>query len=271
MQITGKNPPILKSAAALSSQIDLLLRKLSHARTSLVSTRDIKSAVELARNAIAHEVNRSATINNTKNLTQTCTICLEDTHAEQMLLIAGCRHSYCFSCISKHVQFQLLHGMLPKCPHENCKTALKLDSCSKFLSPELFHIMSQRLKEASIPIAEKIYCPFVRCSALLSKTELQRPIGDANVLWGRTCPRCGGVFCLNCKVPWHNNMSCADFKRLDPNLYNDENKLKTLASKNMWRQCPNCSHMVSLSEGCYHIHCRYTLSLFDLQHSLYEW
>ncbi|KAL8516092.1 hypothetical protein ACS0TY_014679 [Phlomoides rotata] len=254
--ITGKNPPIFRGAAALSSQIDLLLRKLSHTRTSLVSSQDIKSAVDLARKAIISEVNRSAAINNAKKLSQTCTICLEDTNVDEMFLIAGCQHSYCFSCMSKHVQFQLLHGILPECPHENCKSALKLESCTKFLSPELFHIMSQHLKEASIPISEKIYCPFARCSALLSRNELQRPTGDATVLWGRTCPRCGGIFCLNCKVPWHSHMSCADFKRLDPYPCTDEKKLKTLATENMWRQCPKCNHMVSLAEGCYHIHCR---------------
>ncbi|XP_057781746.1 E3 ubiquitin-protein ligase RSL1-like [Salvia miltiorrhiza] len=259
LHITGKAQQLRENFAVLSNQIDLLLRKLGNIRVSFVTRDDNGFAVELARKAIASEVNRSAGSSGTKNLTKTCTICLEDTDVDQMLLIAGCLHSYCFSCMSKHAQFKLLHGIIPKCPDENCKSLLELDSCKKFLTAELFDIMCQRVKEASIPPAEKIYCPYARCSTLLSKTELQGSKGGADavaVLGGRKCPRCGGLFCINCKVPWHSNMSCSDFKRRNPNSCKDEKKLKSLATENLWRQCPKCNHMVSLSTGCYHIYCR---------------
>ncbi|KAH6836539.1 hypothetical protein C2S53_005158 [Perilla frutescens var. hirtella] len=257
--ITGKNLPMKENDAALSNQIGLLLRKFSHTRASLVNRGEIEFAVELARKAIAVEVNRSAGSSDTKNLTKTCTICLEDTHVDQMLLIAGCLHTYCLSCMSKHAQFKLLHGILPKCPNVTCKSMLELDICKKFLTPEFFDIMVQRVKEASIPPTEKIYCPYSRCSALLSKTELQgsKDNPDAiEVLGGRKCPRCSGLFCINCKVPWHSNMKCSDFKRLNPNSCKDEKKLKLLATENLWRHCPKCNHMISLSVGCYHIYCR---------------
>lgn len=265
--ITGKNPPMKEDVAALSNQIGLLLRKFSHTRASLVTRAEIEFAVELARKAIALEakrsaaleVNRSAGSSDTKNLTKTCTICFEDTHVDQMLLVAGCLHTYCLSCMSKHAQFKLLHGILPKCPNVTCKSMLELDICKKFLTPELFDIMVQRVKESSIPPTEKIYCPYSRCSALLSKTELQGSKSDADaieVLGGRKCPRCGGLFCINCKVPWHTSMSCSDFKRLHPITCKEEKELKSLATEKLWRHCPKCNHMVSLAAGCYHIHCR---------------
>ncbi|XP_041989471.1 uncharacterized protein LOC121740888 [Salvia splendens] len=256
LHITGKNREIRETFAVLSNQIDLLLRKLGNPGASFVTRHDNVFAVELARKAIAFEVKRSAGSSGTKNLMKTCTICLEDTDVDQMLLIAGCLHSYCLSCMSKYVHYKLLQGILPKCPNENCKSLLELDSCRKFLTPELFDIMCQRVKEASIPPAEKIYCPYSRCSSLLSKTELQGSKGDAiEVLGCRKCSHCGGLFCINCKVPWHSNMSCSAFKTGNPSSSN-EKKLKSLATKNLWRQCPKCSHMVSLSVGCYHIYCR---------------
>lgn len=268
MQITGKTTRVRENFAVLSNQIDLLLRKLGSIRASFVNPHDNGFAVELARKAIAFEVNRSAGTSDTKNLRKTCTICLEDTYVDQMLLIAGCLHSYCLSCLSKHVQFKLLHGILPNCPDENCKSQLELDICKKFLTPELFDIMCQRVKEASIPPGEKIYCPYSRCSTLLSKTELQGSTSDAGaieVLGGRKCPRCGGLFCINCKAPWHSNMSCSDFKSRNPSSSKEEKKLKSLATENLWRQCPKCNHMVSLAAGCYHISCRYTLHSFETQ------
>lgn len=259
--VTGQNSQVLKNVDALSNQIHLLLRKFAQTIASLVASKDNKS-VKLARNAIEYQVNRSASSSNGKNRTECCTICMEDTYVDRMFLIISCRHSYCFLCMSKHVQFKLLQGMLPKCPHENCKTELKLESCKEFLTPELLEIMSQRVKEASIPAAEKIYCPYPKCSTLLSKTEL----GDVKctgylsdvdeILYSRKCPQCSGILCINCKVPWHRNMKCSEFKRRNPDPCNEEKTLKSLATRNLWRQCPKCNHMVSLASGCYHIYCR---------------
>lgn len=262
MQIRGQTLHMKEKFAVLCNQISLLLRKLSDSCASLVAPHEIEFAVELARKAIALEVNRTGESSDTKNLTSTCTICLDDADVDQMLLIPGCLHSYCLSCMTKHVQFKLLHGILPKCPDENCKSMLELDSCKRFLAPELFDIMCQRVKEASIPPGEKIYCPYLRCSTLLSKIELQRSKDEADdigVLGGRKCPSCGGLFCINCKAPWHTNMSCSDFKMQGASSSKDEKKLKSLATENLWRHCPKCNHMVSLAAGCYHISCRYTL------------
>ncbi|KAL8516091.1 hypothetical protein ACS0TY_014678 [Phlomoides rotata] len=254
--ITGKTHPMAENVAALRNQIGLLLRKLSDNLVSLVPSNDIKFAFELARKAIAVQVNRSAGNSNAVNRTTCCTICMEDTYADQMFLITSCQHTYCFSCMSKHVQFKLLQGTLPKCPYEKCKTELKLDNCKKFLSSELLEIMSQRVKEASIPPAERIYCPYPKCSTLLSKTELQRSTSSSIKILSIKCPRCSGFFCINCKVPWHDNMNCHVFKMKNPSPSNEDQKLKNLATQSLWRQCPKCDHMVSLGEGCYHIYCR---------------
>ncbi|KAL3616412.1 hypothetical protein CASFOL_039802 [Castilleja foliolosa] len=248
--ITGKNPQMTRNVASLCGQINLLLRNFTDTRVSLVALKDIKFATEFARNAIALQVNRSAgSSSNAKNLTESCGICFEDTYVDQMFIITGCSHRYCFSCMSKHVQFKLHQGSLPKCPHENCTSELEVDSCKKFLNPELFGILSQRVKEASIPAEDKIYCPFPKCSALFSKTELRGSRAYEK------CPRCSGYFCINCKVPWHNNMNCFEFKRLNPFPLKEEKKLKVLANQNRWRECPKCKHMISLGEGCYHMTC----------------
>ncbi|KAK4408909.1 hypothetical protein Sango_0471900 [Sesamum angolense] len=121
----------------------------------------------------------------------TCAICFGKTHVHQMFLLTSCLHRYCYSCMSKHVQFKLHQGVLPKCPHENCKSKLKLDTCKKFLTPELFNIMSQRVKESSIPAEEKIYCPYPWCSTLFSKAELQGSKGNS----AGVTKQLGGIEC----------------------------------------------------------------------------
>ncbi|KAK0603719.1 hypothetical protein LWI29_007889 [Acer saccharum] len=72
----------------------------------------------------------------------------------------------------------------------------------------------------------------------------------------RKCVKCQGLFCINCKVPWHKDMTCYEYKRLNPNSPAEDVKLKSLASMNLWRQCVKCNHMIELSEGCYHMTCR---------------
>ncbi|KAL0460239.1 UNVERIFIED_CONTAM: hypothetical protein Slati_0651100 [Sesamum latifolium] len=249
--VTGKKHPTKANVAVLANQMHLLLRKFTHVRASHVEEKDVKFAVELAKKAMALQFQKSLGHGNEMNIT--CAICFEKTDVHQTVLLTSCPHKYCYSCMSKHVQFKLLQGVLPKCPHQNCKSKLILDSCKKFLTPELFNTMSQRVKESSIPVEERIYCPYPRCSTLFSKAELQGSKGNSAAVTKQPgasateCPKCHGAFCVNCKVPWHANLSCFDYKKQNPYPSIEEKKLQSLATQNLWRQCPKCSNMVSLA------------------------
>ena len=126
-------------------------------------TQDANIAFKLASDAIA----------SAKTLVEQCTICLEQFYNSRMFSVNMCQHKYCHSCIRSHVEAKLLQGMkLPECPHEGCKSRLDIESCMKFLTPKSYEIMILREKEASIPSAEKVYCPFSSCSYLMSETEV---------------------------------------------------------------------------------------------------
>ncbi|GMY08847.1 E3 ubiquitin-protein ligase RSL1-like [Fagus crenata] len=107
------------------------------------------------------------------NPSVSCVICLEDTDVGQIFLVDGWLQRYCFFCMKQHVEVKLLHGMVHKCPHEGCKSELVADSCQKLLTPKSIETMNQRIKEASIPVANNVYCPNPRCSALMSKKWLE--------------------------------------------------------------------------------------------------
>ncbi|PIN03255.1 Ubiquitin--protein ligase [Handroanthus impetiginosus] len=200
--------------AALAKGTRRLLKKFIYVRATRREHKNIKVAQE-----------------SSKKTTDTCKICFAETYVDQMFLVPSCHHSYCLACMSDHVEYKLLDGVLPKCPHENCKTELQPDCCKEFLSPNLVIIMSQRMKEASIPAQDRIYCPNPRCSALFSRTKLQG--SKKNSTRARKCP--------NCK---------------NPCMSREERELRWLASRERWRQCPKCRDMVSLASGCYHIYCR---------------
>uniref|UniRef100_A0A0A9GX34 Uncharacterized protein n=1 Tax=Arundo donax TaxID=35708 RepID=A0A0A9GX34_ARUDO len=56
-----------------------------------------------------------------------------------------------------------------------------------------------------------------------------------------------GSFCIRCKVPWHDRMTCYDYKRY-PHAHPEDVKLQNLAQERLWRQCVRCKHMIELAE-----------------------
>ncbi|CAE6075227.1 unnamed protein product [Arabidopsis arenosa] len=230
----------------------------------------IRFAYKLAREAIVSDITRLVNRPRQAKATRkrTCSICLDDDiNANQMFSIDKCRHKFCYECMKQHIEVRLLEGSVIRCPHYSCKCKLSFGSCVNLLSPKLRNMWQKRIKEDSIPVKQRIYCPNPRCSVLMSVNELSKSTKEAGVRRyfskstnearvRRYCLECGQVFCINCKVKWHSNLSCDDYKRLGPNPTADDIKLKVLANQKMWRQCEKCKHMIELSEGCIKVTCR---------------
>ncbi|KAF9598403.1 hypothetical protein IFM89_027836 [Coptis chinensis] len=257
--ITGRWSVKQRRIATLVNQVNLLQKKFEICHPILVPGNNLKFAFKLARDAIDSQIRGTIASNIVKNPTETCSICLEDNDANTMFAVNGCLHHYCFSCMKQHVEIKILQGLVPGCPHEGCKITLSLETSKKFLTPKLFGMMNQLIKEASIPITEKIYCPYPKCSTLMSKSEALEyankfKAADRSVV--RKCVKCHVLFCVDCKVPWHRTLTCAEFKRSSLSARVEEAKLKSLASQNLWHQCVKCNHMIELAEGCYHMTCR---------------
>lgn len=277
LQVIGKWAVKQRKVANLIDQIKLLQRKVESCGMFLVPRCHVRFVFQLVRDAIDAQIRKNVEQNNCKVPAETCSICLEDTDSSQMFVVDGCSHRFCFSCMKQHVEVKLLHGMLPCCPREGCNKGLNLDGSRKFLSPRLLEIMAHRLKEASIPPTERLYCPYPQCSALMSVSEAakcsqqesssKQQVGDTSGL--RKCAKCTRNFCIKCKVPWHDRMSCRDYKRLHPFPRAEDAKLQFLAREKLWRPCIKCGNMIELAEGCFHITCRYRnfllQSYFDLK------
>ncbi|XP_024009951.1 E3 ubiquitin-protein ligase dbl4, partial [Eutrema salsugineum] len=184
---------------------------------------------------------------------ETCVICFDDIDSDVMFSVDKCSHRFCFECMKHHIEVKLLEGTIPNCPQHRCKSQLSIDSCSKLLTLKQSLAWKQRIKEDSTPFTEKVYCPYPRCSYLMSKTELST-CSDAGL---RTCFKCSGSFCVHCKVPWHSKLSCTAFKKWHRPRNDDAEFIKSLAKFNGWRQCAKCQHMIEHSSGCARVKCRY--------------
>ncbi|KAL6875668.1 hypothetical protein ACP4OV_013181 [Aristida adscensionis] len=251
-----------KKVADVINQVMSVQSKFEQFEMLLVPRSEVGYVMKLARDSIDAQIAKALAADASKEKRETCTICLEDTDISKFHAIEGCAHRFCFSCMKEHVKVKLLNGMLPACPHDGCTTKLTVEGSKVFLSPQLLDIMVERIKEGQIPPTQKIYCPYPKCSALMSLGELINPmqessskhtIADAATL--RKCLKCRGSFCIRCKVPWHYRMTCYDYRRRHPHARPDDARLQNLAQQQLWRQCVRCKHMIELAEGCYHMTC----------------
>ncbi|CAL9226299.1 unnamed protein product [Arabidopsis halleri] len=254
--VIGKWVPKQKKIIMLMRELQQIRKQFTVSQLVLVATNEVKFAYKLATESIVYQL----TPHEDPRPKELCIFCYNDTGAELMFSVNRCRHRLCFQCLKLQVEVKLLQGMLPTCPHDGCKSKLDIDACNKLLCPKLSEIWKHRIKENAIPVTERVYCPYPRCSALMSKTKIS--VSAKSLLSAypgsgfRRCVECCGLFCVDCKVPWHGELSCTEYKRLHPNLLADDVKLKSLANHYMWRQCGKCQHMIELSDGCNQITCR---------------
>ncbi|KAE8683658.1 hypothetical protein F3Y22_tig00111193pilonHSYRG00020 [Hibiscus syriacus] len=139
------------------NEVSLLQKRFTYFQPSLLAHNDMNSAVALARDAVVSQITWPAESSNGKGLKEICVICFEDINATQMFSVDGCFHRYCFSCMKQHVEVKLLNAVMASCQHEGRNSEVTIDSCGKFLDPKLVEIKSNRKKEASVPVSEKVY------------------------------------------------------------------------------------------------------------------
>ncbi|CAM0950565.1 unnamed protein product [Alopecurus aequalis] len=254
--------PQQKKLIDMLNEIASVQKKFKKCEISLVERSTIDYVMKLARDSLISQIAKAVAVDASKEKRETCAICLEDTDVSKIHAVEGCAHRFCFCCMKEHVKVKLLDGTLPACPQEGCTTKLTLEGSKIFLSPKLLDIMVQHIREGQIPPTQKIYCPYPKCSFLMSLSEMKRPmqessskhtVADAATL--RKCGKCYRSFCINCKVPWHDRMTCYDYKRRYPQARPEDAKLQNLARQQLWRQCVKCKHMIELAEGCYHMTC----------------
>ncbi|XP_048133194.1 E3 ubiquitin-protein ligase RSL1-like isoform X2 [Rhodamnia argentea] len=181
-----------------------------------------------------------------------CEICVETRTNSDLFRIKGCSHAYCKDCVTRYIASKL-HDNVTRigCPVSGCGGVLEPGCCRSILPPEVFDRWGNALCEALILEAEKFYCPFKDCSALLIKD------GGEAVVRESECPNCRRLFCAQCRVPWHADVDCQEFQGLKEGEREREDiMLMKLAQNKRWRRCPNCSFYVEKIAGCGAVMCR---------------
>ncbi|KAF1870332.1 hypothetical protein Lal_00003538 [Lupinus albus] len=178
-----------------------------------------------------------------------CQICFESKPLRESLNIEGCNHFYCTNCTLKYIISKLQDNVLNLvCPEPRCMGVLNPHYCKTFLPNNVSVWWENALSESVIPENVKFYCPFQDCSALL--------INDGNegeVIRDSECPHCKRNICVQCKAPWHADLSCEKFQMMKGK---EDDLMKDLAKRRNWKRCPKCKHYVERNGGCCDMRCR---------------
>ncbi|XP_057968600.1 E3 ubiquitin-protein ligase RSL1 isoform X2 [Malania oleifera] len=181
-----------------------------------------------------------------------CEICAERKESDEMFRNGACTHAVCSECIGRHIDVKIKESKAVSvtCPGLNCEAMLELEACQSVIPGEVVARWNDALCEALILASQKFYCPYRDCSTLLVR-EGEEAIREAE------CPICRRLFCAQCWVPWHGELGCEEYQRL-----NEDEKgrgdlmLRELAKQQSWNRCPHCRFYVEKTEGCLHITCR---------------
>lgn len=190
------------------------------------------------------------------NVTFICDICVDERPKTERFCIKGCAHSYCSECTAKYVASKLQDNITSiNCPVSGCNGRLEPEYCRSILPAQVFDRWGDALCEALILGSEKFYCPYKDCSLLL----IDDRSGVDEAITHSECPNCRRLFCAKCRVPWHSEISCADFQKLNKDERDREDiMLMNLAKSKKWIRCPKCRVYVEKISGCLFIRCRYS-------------
>ncbi|KAJ4490741.1 hypothetical protein J3R30DRAFT_3653919 [Lentinula aciculospora] len=157
-----------------------------------------------------------------------CVICAESFRSSTIFQ-APCRDYYCLACLCDLVRACI-----------GDESLFPLRCCQQSLPVTDFNDKSHEFETLA---NNRVYCCNLTCSQFLGSSASVEPKGN-NML----CSECATWTCTLCKQHSHPSESCAENTALL--------ELKALATEKHWQTCPQCSSIIELNIGCYHMTCR---------------
>ncbi|KAK1436938.1 hypothetical protein QVD17_02722 [Tagetes erecta] len=188
----------------------------------------------------------------TKSATTFCGICMDTkTDSEMFENTTICGHLFCTDCIRGHVAAKIKENQITiTCPDPKCEAVIGPEVCRSIVPTQVLERWENILCESLIMEADKFYCPFKDCSAMLVDDG-----GEAVTV--SECPNCNRLFCAQCKVAWHCEMNCVEYQSLKKGEKSPDDILfMDLAKNKKWMKCSECKVFVEKIDGCLHITCR---------------
>jgi hypothetical protein len=183
-----------------------------------------------------------------------CVICAEtlspDSFPPSSKITVNCEdHPYkaCISCIQHSIQSTLDEGSIHRLICLFCHHRLSAEEIEKYATKSAFTRYKYLMLLDSPDI---IMCLSPTCKSGQKHADKQNP--------RMICNTCSFATCVLHKLPWHDNVTCAEFDTSEEQIERLEEAEATakLLAREQSQICPECHQGVFRSEGCDHMMCK---------------
>ncbi|XP_045462913.1 probable E3 ubiquitin-protein ligase RNF144A-A [Harmonia axyridis] len=198
-----------------------------------------------------------------------CKLCLAEVPSKDVYMIKQCNCSFCLECMTAYVKYEIAEGAYDiSCPDARCpeQGILQQDEIKRLVGEEQFEKHKKYRLNREIEVDQsRTWCPRAGCETVCTLCPSQ-PCLPQSVL----CPTCTNNFCSNCKLEWHEGITCDQYskqlaregKAEEPGIPFDSDLIKC---------CPMCNVPIEKDEGCAqmmckrckHVFCWYCLASLD--------
>ncbi|XP_050517258.1 E3 ubiquitin-protein ligase RNF19A [Diabrotica virgifera virgifera] len=198
-----------------------------------------------------------------------CKLCLTDVPSQDVMRIEQCECAFCLECMKAYVEFEIGQGAYDiSCPDAQCPSQGVLDEeeIKRLAGNDLLEKHKKYRLNREVELDKnRTWCPRAGCETVCSMCPQQKCSPQ-----GVFCPTCTNEFCSNCKLEWHEGLSCEEYgkqlskegKTEEPGIPFDSDLIKC---------CPMCNVPIEKDEGCAqmmckrckHVFCWYCLASLD--------
>lgn len=198
-----------------------------------------------------------------------CKLCLGEVPSRDVVHIKQCDCSFCTECMKAYVEFEIAEGAYDiSCPDAQCPSqgVLQQDEIKRLVGSDLLEKHKKYRLNREVELDKsRTWCPRAGCETVCSLCPTQRCQPQSVY-----CPTCSTDFCSNCKLEWHEGLTCEEYgkqlakegKAEEPGIPFDSDLIKC---------CPMCNVPIEKDEGCAqmmckrckHVFCWYCLASLD--------
>ncbi|KAI5857539.1 hypothetical protein BZA05DRAFT_98907 [Tricharina praecox] len=183
-----------------------------------------------------------------------CAICLESMRPANFpaKLTSTCNHSptSCGDCVRNLLTeaFAGKEWVLPACP--DCSAEFTSSEIRLLGTAEQAETFEWRLTSQFLRTLEEYRsCLDPECDA----GQIHAGGDDTPIV---TCDACGFQQCYSHNMPWHADLTCAQYDEREHHQRLEENKASEELVKQTAQRCPGCSITVTKIDGCDHMTCQ---------------
>lgn len=183
-----------------------------------------------------------------------CGICLE---TRWLYLRPCCNFPACTQCLKRYYMTRVVQGQLKiECCNVGCKHYVHRDEISARLPQDIKEQFHHLIESASSTSKSKT-CPHCNHVCQLpgnsQRSWVHWRFKKASPKEPVNCPSCGLTWCFSCHSPWHEGMTCREFRKGD-RLLKSWAKSVNHGQVNA-QKCPRCKIFIQRTSGCDHMHC----------------